>query len=75
MRSCIPSSIFYLLPLAGYWLVLIYYLGAQWSVYEQYHYGWAVPVPCLYLIWRKAESRKQKTETGRLRDALEKLKS
>jgi exosortase/archaeosortase family protein len=49
----LPSSIFYLLPLAGYWLVLIYNLRAQWSVYEQYHYGWAVPFLCLYLIWRK----------------------
>ena len=49
----LPSSIFYLLPLAGFWLVLIYNLGAQWSVYEQYHYGWAVPFLCLYLIWRK----------------------
>jgi len=47
-----------LLPLAGYWLVLIYNLGAQWSVYEQYNYGWAVPFLCLYLIWR----RKQKAE-------------
>lgn len=57
-------SLLYLLPLAAYWLVLIYWLGAQWSVYEQYHYGWAVPFLCLYLLWRKAESRKQKVEKG-----------
>ncbi len=50
-------SLLYLLPLAGYWLVLIYWLGAQWSVYEQYHYGWAVPFLCLYLLWRNAERR------------------
>ena len=66
MRFALPSPSFYLLPLVGYWLVLIYYLGAQWSVYEQYQYGWAVPFLCLYLIWRKAESRKQKAEMGPL---------
>ncbi len=64
----LPSSIFYLLPLVGYWLVLIHYLGAQWSVYEQYNYGWAVPFLCLYLLWRNAESRKQKVERGRRED-------
>ncbi len=53
MKFPLPSPLFYLLPLAGYWLVLIYYLGAQWSVYEQYNYGWAVPFLCLYLIWRR----------------------
>ena len=46
-----------LLALAGYWAVLIYYLGAQWSVYEQYHYGWAVPLLCGYLIWRNYTER------------------
>jgi len=60
----VAPSLLYLLPLAAYWLVLIYWLGAQWSVYEQYHYGWAVPFLCLYLLWRKAESRKQKAEKG-----------
>jgi exosortase/archaeosortase family protein len=55
----LPSSIFYLLPLAGYWLVLIYYLGAQWSVYEQYHYGWAVPFLCAYLLWRRVTQASQ----------------
>jgi exosortase len=39
--------------LACYWGVLIHQLGAQWSVYEQYHYGWAVPFLCLYLLWRR----------------------
>jgi exosortase/archaeosortase family protein len=53
-----------LLALAGYWLILIYYLGAQWSLFEQYNYGWAVPFLCAYLLWRKAESRKQKAEKG-----------
>src|ERR1035441_1598234 len=45
-----------LLPLCVvgcYWAILIYYLGAQWSAYEQYNYGWAVPFLCLYLIWQR----------------------
>ena len=35
------------------WLPLIHLLGAQWSVYEQYNYGWAVPFLCTYLFWRR----------------------
>ena len=42
------------IALAGYWALLIYNLGAQWSIYEQYSYGWAVPFLCIYLIWKKA---------------------
>src|ERR1039457_5998716 len=62
MRSPIPFPLFYLFPLAGYWLGLIYYLGAQWSVYEQYTYGWAVPFLCLYLIWQSANRKAQSAE-------------
>lgn len=36
-----------------FWTLLIYQLGAQWTIYEQYHYGWAVPGLCLYLLWRR----------------------
>ncbi len=39
--------------LAGYWAVLIYHLGAQWSIYDQYNYGWAVPFLCAYLMWKR----------------------
>lgn len=42
-----------LLALGGYWAVLIYQLGAQWSAYEQYNYGWAVPFLCAYLLWER----------------------
>jgi exosortase len=41
--------------LACFWSVLIYQLGAQWSVYPQYHYGWTVPLLCGYLIWRRIQ--------------------
>src|SRR5947199_3251932 len=42
-----------LAAIAGYWAVLIYHLGAQWSIYEQYNYGWAVPFLCAYLLWKR----------------------
>ena len=35
------------------WLPLIWLLGAQWSIYEQYNYGWAVPFLCAYLFWKR----------------------
>ena len=41
------------LTLAAYWIGLVYQLGAQWSAFEQYNYGWAVPFLCLYLIWQR----------------------
>src|ERR1035437_6761788 len=47
------ALLFPLCAIGCYWVVLIYYLGAQWSVYEQYNYGWAVPFLCAYLLWRR----------------------
>ncbi len=41
------------LALGALWLPLIWLLGAQWSIYEQYNYGWAVPFLCLFLFWRR----------------------
>jgi exosortase len=58
------SSMIYLLPLAWLWFTLINHLRVEWAVNPQYAYGWAVPFLCLYLIWRKIESRKQKVESG-----------
>ncbi len=43
--------------LGGLWALLIYHLSIQWSVYEQYHFGWAVPFLCLYLVARRIPSR------------------
>src|SRR3954470_6919019 len=59
------SSHFYLLPLAAFWFLLIYHLGVQWSLYEQYNYGWAVPFLCCYLIWRRIAQRRGEREEGR----------
>ena len=54
------STALLLAVLGCYWLIVIYQLGAQWSVYEQYNYGWAVPFLCLYLLWERI-----KNEDGR----------
>ncbi len=49
--------------LACYWAVVIHQLGAQWSIFAQYHYGWAVPFLCIYLIWRRIE-QSEPTDTS-----------
>lgn len=41
------------------WLSVVRLLGAQWSVYGQYKYGWAVPVLCLYFLWERARRKAQ----------------
>lgn len=35
--------------IAGIWLPVVYLLGAQWSIFPEYQYGWSVPVLSLYL--------------------------
>src|SRR5438045_5530767 len=37
------------------WFTLINHLRVEWSVNPQYGYGWAVPVLCAYLIWRRTK--------------------
>jgi len=51
---CLPCA-WSFAALGVYWLALIYQLGAQWSVYEQYNYGWAVPFLCVFLLWRRIQ--------------------
>ena len=46
----------WLVLLAAIWGPVVYLLGAQWSVYQEYEYGWAVPVLCLYLAIRRFDS-------------------
>lgn len=53
------------LPLACLWLVVVRFLGAQWSVYEQYRYGWAVPFLALWFAWRRtAQARVEAKNRG-----------
>ncbi|MBE0542934.1 MAG: exosortase/archaeosortase family protein [Verrucomicrobia bacterium] len=68
MKLWLPIALFSIL-----WLDLIRQLGYTWETNEQYAFGWFVPFFALGLLFRrwldrpqgtKAESRKQKTETG-----------
>lgn len=43
-----------LLSIAAYlWLRLINHLRIEWTLNEQYSYGWAVPFLCAFLFWRR----------------------
>lgn len=50
--------------LASIWLPVVYLLGAQWSVYPEYQYGWAVPFLCLFLAWQRWERGEWRVESG-----------
>src|SRR5689334_6533890 len=58
-----PRAMRYALcALAPFWLLLIYQLGAQWMIYQQYNYGWAVPFLCAYFIWLRVQSSEFKVQ-------------
>ncbi len=64
-------SVLLALGLVTLWLVLCRHLSGEWSINEQYNYGWFVPFFALYLFylrWEdrpvKSESRKGKIETS-----------
>jgi hypothetical protein len=46
-----------LIVLAALWFVLCKGLSGEWSVNEQYNYGWFVPFFALYLFWLRWEDR------------------
>jgi exosortase len=50
--------------LAYLWFRLIDHLRIEWSLNEQYAYGWAVPILCAWLLWRRWRSQGQKIEVG-----------
>ena len=56
--------LYLLAALAAYWGLLIYQLGAQWSAYEQYNYGWAVPFLCAYLLWLRLKNPELRTQNS-----------
>jgi exosortase len=43
--------------LAALWFVLFRQLSAEWSVNEQYNFGWFVPLFALYLFWLRWQDR------------------
>ncbi len=40
-----------------FWLVVLRQLGAQWSIYESYHFGWGMPFLCGFLVWRRCRGK------------------
>src|SRR5436190_17312359 len=51
------------LLLAALWVGLCRELSGEWSVNEQYNFGWFVPFFALYLFWLRWQDRPQ-TEIG-----------
>src|SRR5437016_13448053 len=39
------------------WFVLLRHLSGEWSVNEQYNFGWFVPFFALYLFWLRWQDR------------------
>jgi exosortase len=52
------------LTLAALWLVLWRDLSSEWSLNEQYSYGWFVPFFAAFLFWLRWEDRPRKVEGG-----------
>jgi exosortase len=60
----------WLILLAAIWGPVVYLLGAQWSIFEEYNYGWAVPFLCIYLAIQKVPSRPPASAPGWKKSAL-----
>jgi exosortase len=46
-----------LMFLAALWFILCRHLSGEWSVNEQYNYGWFVPFFAVYLFWLRWQDR------------------
>ncbi len=60
------GTVLALLTLAALWLVLWRHLSSEWSLNEQYSYGWFVPFFAAFLFWLRWEGRpKAETRTAK----------
>ena len=63
-----PQFVVAFLALLALWFVLCRQLSGEWSVNEQYSYGWFVPFFALFLFWLRWEDRpraeSRKSEVG-----------
>src|SRR5450759_5882072 len=50
---------------AALWFVLCRHLSGEWSVNEQYNFGWFVPFFALYLFWLRWQDRSAPEVRGR----------
>jgi exosortase len=53
----ILRPIWIILTLGTLWVILCRHLSSEWSINEQYNYGWFVPFLALYLVWLRWEDR------------------
>jgi exosortase len=51
------NKLLVLLVLCTLWFILWWHLSSEWSVNEQYNYGWFVPFLALYLFWCRWQDR------------------
>lgn len=47
------------------WLILCRHLSSEWSINEQYSYGWFVPFFAAYVFWLRWQERPWKVESGK----------
>src|SRR5258707_12744807 len=50
--------------LAIIWLILLHQLSGEWSVNDQYSYGWFVPFFAIILFWLRLEGRPKAVQLG-----------
>jgi exosortase len=56
------------------WFILCRQLSGEWSINEQYNYGWFVPFFALYLFWLRWQDRPEPESSGQ-RSAVRSQKS
>jgi len=57
MKNLFPPAVVALVVLTALWFLLCQQLSGEWSVNEQYNYGWFVPFFALYLFWLRWQDR------------------
>src|SRR2546429_7348901 len=57
LKNWSARTIVALLVLTALWFLLCKQLSGEWSVNEQYHFGWFVPFFGLYLFWLRWQDR------------------
>jgi exosortase len=58
-RDAATTILFLALALGALWFVCCRHLSNEWSINEQYNYGWFVPFFAAYLFWLRWEDRPQ----------------
>jgi exosortase len=56
-RDAATTILFLALALGALWFVCCRHLSNEWSINEQYNYGWFVPFFAVYLFWLRWEDR------------------